>query len=228
MNDIMKIVQVLEASNISLKGVSKTIKNETKKQKGGFLSLLLSTLGASSLGNLLAGKVIVRAGSGNKKRKGIVRAGTGKKMGFLMPHHPLTNFEILRYCQNEPRFNGVFSKNNLPKIIKDVGYVINLDEYENVDTNWIGLFCNRNEIVYFDSFGVEHVPEEIKKIFGNKNIIANSFWVQANDSVMFGYFCIGFIDFMLAGKTLTDFTNMFSPLDFEKNDDMILPYFKNK
>ena len=175
MNDIMKIVQVLEASNISLKGVSKTIKNETKKQKGGFLSLLLSTLGASSLGNLLAGKVIVRAGSGNKKRKGIVRAGTGKKMGFLMPPHPLTNFEILRYCQNEPRFNGVFSKNNLPKIIKDVGYVINLDEYENVDTNWIGLFCNRNEIVYFDSFGVEHVPEEIKKIFGNKNIIANSF-----------------------------------------------------
>ena len=228
MNDIMKIVQVLEASNISLKGVSKTIKNETKKQKGGFLSLLLSTLGASSLGNLLAGKVIVRAGSGNKKRKGIVRAGTGKKMGFLMPPHPLTNFEILRYCQNEPRFNGVFSKNNLPKIIKDVGYVINLDEYENVDTNWIGLFCNRNEIVYFNIFGVEHVPEEIKKIFGNKNIIANSFWVQANDSVMFGYFCIGFIDFMLAGKTLTDFTNMFSPLDFEKNDDMILPYFKNK
>ena len=228
MNDIMKIVQVLEASNISLKGVSKTIKNETKKQKGRFLSLLLSTLGASSLGNLLAGKVIVRAGSGNKKRKGIVRAGTGKKMGFLMPPHPLTNFEIQRYCQNEPRFNVVFSRNNLPKIIKDGGYVINLDEYENVDTNWIGLFCNRNEIVYFGSFGVEYVPEEIKKFWGNKNIIANSFWVQANDSVMFGYFCIGFIDFMLAGKTLTDFTNMFSPLDFEKNDDMILSYFKNK
>ena len=78
MNDIMKIVQVLEDSNILLKGVTKTIKDEKKEQKGGFLSMLLDTLGASLLGNLLAGKGILRAGSGNKKRKGIVRAGTGK------------------------------------------------------------------------------------------------------------------------------------------------------
>ena len=82
MNDIMKIVQVLEDSNILLKGVTKTIKNETKEQKGGFLSMLLGTLGASLLGNLLAGKGIVRAGSGNKKRKGIVSAGTGKGWDF--------------------------------------------------------------------------------------------------------------------------------------------------
>ena len=82
MNDIMKIVQALEDSNILLKGVTKTIKNETKEQKGGFLSMLLGTLGASLLGNLLAGKGIVRAGSGNKKRKGIVRAGTGKEWDF--------------------------------------------------------------------------------------------------------------------------------------------------
>ena len=90
MNDIMKIVQALEDSNILLKGVTKTIKNETKKQKGGFLSMLLGTLGASLLGNLLTGKRILRAGSGrplsstskNKKRKGIVRAGTGKKWDF--------------------------------------------------------------------------------------------------------------------------------------------------
>ena len=78
MNDIMKIVQVLEDSNILLKGVTKTIKNETKEPKGGFLSMLLGTFGASLLGNLLAGKSIVRADSGNKKGKGIVRAGTGK------------------------------------------------------------------------------------------------------------------------------------------------------
>ena len=149
-------------------------------------------------------------------------------MGFLMPPYPLLHFQIQKYYQNKPRFNGALSRNNLPKKIKDGAYVINLDEYADVGTHWIALFCNRNEIVYFDSFGVEHVPEGIKKFWGNKNIIANSFWVQANDSVMFGYFCIGFIDFMLAGKTLTDFTNMFSPLDFEKNDDMILPYFKNK
>ena len=82
MNDIMKIAQALEDSNILLKGVTKTIKNETKEQKGGFLSMLLGTLGASLLGNLLTGKGIVRAGTGNKKGKGIVRAGTGKQWDF--------------------------------------------------------------------------------------------------------------------------------------------------
>ena len=82
MNDIMKIVQALEDFNILLKRVTKTIKNETKEQKGVFLSMFLGTLGASLLGNLLAGKVIVRAGSGNKKGKGIVRAGTGKDWDF--------------------------------------------------------------------------------------------------------------------------------------------------
>ena len=90
MNDIMKIVQALEDSNNLLKGVTKTIKNETKEQKGGFLSVLLGTLGASLLGNLLTGKEIVSAGSGrflssasqNKKGQGIVRAGSGKKWDF--------------------------------------------------------------------------------------------------------------------------------------------------
>ena len=82
-------------------------------------------------------------------------------MGFLMPSLPLTNFEIQRYYENEQRFNGVFSRNNLPKKIKDGAYVINLDEYVDVGTHWIALFCNESEIVYFDIFGVEHVPEEI-------------------------------------------------------------------
>ena len=149
-------------------------------------------------------------------------------MGFLMPPHHPTNFEIQTYYQNKPRFNGVFSRDNLPKKIKDGAYVINLDEYADVGTHWIALFCNRNEIVYFDSFGVEHVPEEIKKFVGNKNIKANIFRVQANDSVMCGYFCIGFIDFMLAGKKLTDFTSLFSPYDFKKNDNIILSYFKDE
>ena len=139
-------------------------------------------------------------------------------MGFLIPPHPLTNFEIQKYYKNEPRFNGVFSRNNLPKKIKDGAYVINLDEYADVGTHWIALFCNRNEIVYFDSFGVEHVPEEINEFVGNKNIIVNIFRVQANNSVMCGYFCIGFIDFMLAGRKLNDFTSLCSPHDIEKND----------
>ena len=79
-----------------------------------------------------------------------------------MPPHPLTNFEIQKCYQNEPRFNGVYPGNNLPKKIRDGEYVINFDEYANVGTHWIALFCNRSKIVYFDSFGVEHVPEEIK------------------------------------------------------------------
>ena len=149
-------------------------------------------------------------------------------MGFLIPPHPLTNFEIQKYYKNEPRFNGVFSRNNLPKKIKDGAYVINLDEYADVGTHWIALFCNRSEIVYFDSFGVEHVPEVIKEFIGNKNIKANIFRVQANDSVMCGYFCIVFIDFMLAIKKLADYTRLFSPHDFKKNDDITLSYFKNE
>ena len=81
MNDIIKIVQVLEYSNILLKRVTKTIKNETKEQKGGFSGMLLGTLGASLLGNLLTGKGILRAGSGNSKGKGILRAGSGNDEG---------------------------------------------------------------------------------------------------------------------------------------------------
>ena len=76
------------------------------------------------------------------------------------------------------------------------------------------LFCNRNEILYFDSFGVEYVPEEIKEFIENKNIKANIFRVQANDTVMCGYFWIGFIDFMLAGKKFTVYAELFSPHDF--------------
>ena len=102
-------------------------------------------------------------------------------MGFLIPPHPLTNFEIQKHYKNRPRFNGIFSRKNLPKKIKDGAYVINLNEYANVVTHWIALFCNRNEIVYFGTFGVEHVPEEIKKFIGNKNIKGNFFRGQANN-----------------------------------------------
>ena len=111
-------------------------------------------------------------------------------MGFFMPPHPLTNFEIQKCYQNEPRFHGVYSRNNLSKNVKNEAYVINLDEYADVGTHWIALFCNRNEIVYFDSFGVEHVRENIKKVFRNKNIIPNIFQVRVNISVMCGYFLI--------------------------------------
>ena len=80
-----------------------------------------------------------------------------------MPPHPLTNFEIQKYYQNEPRFNGVYSRNNLLKKIRDGAYVINLDKYADVGTHWIALFFKGSEIVYFNSFGVDHVPEESKE-----------------------------------------------------------------
>ena len=99
-----------------------------------------------------------------------------------MPPHPLKNFEIPKYYQNEPKFNGVYSRNNLPEI-KDEAYVINLDEYESKVAHWIALYVNANNIVYFDSFVVEHIPKEIKKHIGNKNIITNIYRIQAYDSM---------------------------------------------
>ena len=121
--------------------------------------------------------------------------------------NPLTNFEIQKYYQNEPKFNGIFSRDNFIKM-KDGAYVINLDEYSDIETHWVALWV---DVTYFDSFGVENIPKEIKAFINcplssalqNKNITANIFRIQAHDSIMHGYFCIGFIDFMLEGKTLT-------------------------
>ena len=81
-----------------------------------------------------------------------------------------------------------------------MAYVINLDEYSNIGTHWVALYVQNNNVTYFDSFGVEHIPKEIKAFINNKNIKKNIFKIQAYDSIMYGYFCIGFIDFMLAGK----------------------------
>ena len=92
--------------------------------------------------------------------------------------------------------------------------IINLDEYSDIGTYWVALYVQINDVTYFDSFRAEHIPKEIKTFIGNKNIKTNIFRIQAYDSIMCGYFCIGFIDFMLAGKTLTDFTNLFSPNKF--------------
>ena len=115
--------------------------------------------------------------------------------------HPLTNFEIQEYCQNEPRFNGVFSRDNLPNTIKNGAYVINLDEYRDIGTHWVALYVNNKTIIYFDSFGVEHIPKEIMKFIGNEQRSSAKaciiFRIQAYDSIMCGYFCIGFINFNL-------------------------------
>ena len=91
-----------------------------------------------------------------------------------MPPHSLINFEIQKYYQNEPRFNGVYSRDNLPKL-EDRAYVINPDECSNIGTHWIALCVQNNDVTYFDSFGVEHIPKEVKKFVGNKNLKTNSF-----------------------------------------------------
>ena len=144
-----------------------------------------------------------------------------------MPPHPWTNFEIQKYYKNEPRFNGVYSRDNLP-IINDGAYIINLDEHSDIGTRWVALWVNyKNNVTYFDSFGVEHIPNEIKTLIGNKIIKTNIFRMQAYDSIMCGYCCIGFINFMLKGKIFTEYTFFFSPNNFNKNDDIILNYFSS-
>ena len=150
-----------------------------------------------------------------------------------MPPHPLTNFEIMKYYENESRFNGVYSRDSLPNKIKDWAYVINLGEYSDIGTHWIALYVKNNGTTYFDSSGLEHIPKEVKtfiirsssSVSQNKNIKTNIFRIQAYDSIMCRYFCIAFIDFMFKGKTLREYANLFSPNDSKENDDKILNYF---
>ena len=115
-----------------------------------------------------------------------------------MPSYPLANFEIQKYYQYEPRFNGVYSRDNLPKL-EDETYVINLNDYTDIGSHWVALYLQNNGVTYFDSFGVEHIPKEIKTFVGDKNVKTYSksiFRIQAYDSIMCVCFCIGFIDFM--------------------------------
>ena len=147
--------------------------------------------------------------------------------------HLLTNFEIQGYYQNEAKFNGVFSRDNLPNKIKNAAYVINLDEYHDIGIHWVALYINNktvtyfdsfgvtlyinnNTVTYFDSFGVDHIPKEIIRFIDDKNIITNIFRTQAYDSIICGYFCMGSINFMFNGNSLTDYTNLFSPNDLKK------------
>ena len=127
----------------------------------------------------------------------------------MLPHR-LTNFEIQRYYQNERIFNGIYSWINLPKR-KDEASVVNLDKFKSLGTHWIALYINVENVTYFASFGVEHISKEIKKFIRNKNIRTNISRIQAHNSIMCKYFCIGFIDFMLKGQSLLDYTNLFSP-----------------
>ena len=130
----------------------------------------------------------------------------------------------------------MYSRNNLPNKTKKGAYVINLDKYENTGTHWVAIFVKPKYAVYFDSFGIEHILKEINKFINNDTtkssslecIKSNIFRIQAYDSIMCGYFCIEFINYMLKGKTLLDYTNLFSPNNFKKNDRTIKRIFKNE
>ena len=81
----------------------------------------------------------------------------------MLTPHPLRNFGIQLYYQSKPRFNGVYSRYNLPDKVKDGAYIVNLDEYSDIGTHWIELYVNNRTVRYFDSFGIEHIPKEIIK-----------------------------------------------------------------
>ena len=95
-----------------------------------------------------------------------------------MSPHPLTNFEIQKYYQKEPKFNGIYSKNNLPKM-KDGTYLIIVDEFKSIGTHWISLYVNPENVKCFDNLGVEHIPKEIRKFIGNKYAKINIYKIQA-------------------------------------------------
>ena len=135
----------------------------------------------------------------------------------LIPPHPLTNFKIKGYYENEPTFNCIYSRDNLPKTIKNGAYVTNLDEYADLGIHWIALYAKNNEVIYFDSFGVEHFSKKMERFIGHKNTKTNIFRIQADNSIICVYFCIVFIEFMFENKSLADFTSLFSPYDLKKS-----------
>ena len=149
-----KIVQALEDSDVLMKGVTKTLKNDIKKGSAlPLIPMLLGTVGPS----LLTGRGMYRAGN---QGQGLFRAGQGIKEKSLTPFHPLTNFEIQDCFKNEKRFGGVFSRNNL-RNLKNGAYVINLDYSKNTGAHWVVIFVKEDEVIHFDSFGVEYIPKEI-------------------------------------------------------------------
>ena len=135
---------------------------------------------------------------------GFVRAGHGSKQSSI------------KKDQKEPRFNRVYSRDNLQEKIKDRAYVINLEEYSDIETHWIAIYWLINYVTHLDSFGRVNTTKELKKFIKNKNVKTNKFRIQAYDLILCGYFCIGFIDFMLARKTLIKFTNLFLSDNFKK------------
>ena len=107
-------------------------------------------------------------------------------------------------------------------------YVINIDDKSSKGTHWVSLFINKNTAVYFDSFGIEFILQEVLSKIKDKSVAHNTFRMQDNESTMGGFYCIAFIEYILAGKTLLDYIHLFCPDGYEKNEKTIYKYFKDK
>ena len=159
MKDILKIVKSVEDSGFLLEGVSETIKNEPKEQKRGFLSMLTGTLGQKPIRKYVSRQSSYRAGEGTARDLYL-------KKKLILPH-PLTNFETQIY-QDEPRFNWVYSRYNLPDKIEDGAHVINLDEYSDIGAHWIALYVNTKTVTTLIALGLNIFQNKSKNLLITK------------------------------------------------------------
>ena len=125
-----------------------------------------------------------------------------------MPPYPWTSFKIQKYYQNDSKYNGVYSINNLLRT-KNWAYEINFDEFKSTRIHLIALGVNAENVSYFDSFGLEDIPTKIRKLIRYKNVKTNIYRIQAYDSIMCGHFCIEFIDFRVKVKSLLEYAFFF-------------------
>ena len=132
------------------------------------------------------------------------------------------------YFNSDKRFDGTFSRDNLNIFNKDGAYIINLDKYDNIGTHWVAIYLKNNNVTYFDSFGIEYIPKEITKLINDKSIKSNIFRIQSLNSILCGYFYIGFIEYTFNNLGLNEYTKLFLVTDFDKNDQIILDYFNVK
>ena len=141
--------------------------------------------------------------------------------------HPLNNIETGSYFKYGPRLNGICPRKNLPRI-KDGAYATNLADKYSKGKHWVSLYIDRNTAIYFYSFGIDYILQEVLNKIKGKLITHNIFIMQDNESVMCGFYCIALIDYMLAAKNVLDYTNFFFPNENKKNGKIILKYFKDK
>ena len=231
---IMKIAKSLKKDGLLIKVVSETIENEVKEQKGGFM--LEATLGASLLRNILPGRGMKSkmpeyestiSGLGViREGEGTIRTGEETTTASQSFYCHIILELVLKYKNIiKMNLNIMMSRDNLHKI-KDGAYIVNLDEYESVRTHWIALYIDGDKVTYANSFRGEYFPKETEKFIDHKNIITNIYKTQAYDSIIWRYIFIGLIDFILKGKSLLEYANLFSPNKYERNCKIILKYFQ--